>query len=124
MVTESTLVLKTSGKQALTFFADALDGSPIANARVTLWERYYDGRKWIWQDHKAKSGDDGLVVFDLAGVRKQKEIFAAARRDGSQAFATGQAYRQPAATASWRLYVSTDRPAYRPRETAHWKVAQ
>ncbi|UCD10835.1 MAG: alpha-2-macroglobulin [Nitrospinaceae bacterium] len=122
LVTESTLVLKTSGKQALTFFADALDGSPIANARVTLWERYYDGRKWIWQDHKAKSGDDGLVVFDLAGVRKQKEIFAAARRDGSQAFATGQAYRQPAATASWRLYVSTDRPAYRPRETAHWKV--
>jgi len=122
LVTQSALVVKTSGRQALTYFADAEGGSPIAGARVSLWERYYDGRKWVWQDHAAKTGDDGLAVFSLTGTRGQNEIFAAARLDKEQAFSTGSAYRPQAASQPWRLYVSTDRPAYRPDETAQWKV--
>ena len=41
LVSDATLVVKSSTKQALVFFADALTGAPIANANVALWESYY-----------------------------------------------------------------------------------
>ena len=63
LVSDSSLVLKTSGTQALVYFCDAEDGSPLAKAPVTLWERYYTGRKWVWKDHSAKTNKQGLAVF-------------------------------------------------------------
>ena len=41
LVTDATLVLKSTTSQALAFFTNALTGAPIANASVALWESYY-----------------------------------------------------------------------------------
>ncbi len=122
LVTGSTLVLKTTPTQALLYFADAKDGRPEAGAQVSLWERYYDGRKWRWRDHGGKTDDDGLAVFPLTGQARHRQIYAAARLGMNQAFATGNAYQPRVHHEAWRLYVSTDRPAYRPGEKAQWKV--
>src|SRR6185295_9685173 len=40
LVTDAALVLKSSGKQALVYFCNALDSSPLANGKVRLWERW------------------------------------------------------------------------------------
>ncbi len=122
LVTESSLILKTSGKQALVYFADSGNGAPLANARVHLHERHYTGRKWVWDDHTARTDKNGLAMFDLEGERNNSELFVGAALKDRQAFVTGYNYRYRHEKSSWKLYVATDRPAYRPKETAQWKL--
>ena len=122
LVTESSLILKTSGKQALVYFADSGNGAPLANARVHLHERHYTGRKWVWDDHTARTDKNGLAMFDLEGERNNSELFVGAALKDRQAFVTGYNYRYRHEKSSWKLYVATDRPAYRPNETVQWKL--
>src|SRR5262245_20460311 len=49
LVSDTTLVLKSSTNQALAFFTNALTGAPIANASVALWESYYLNNRWRWR---------------------------------------------------------------------------
>ncbi len=122
LVTEAALVLKTTGKQALVYFCDAMSGAPIANARVALWERHYTGRKWVWSDRTAQTDADGLARFELKDSRHSEELFAAALESDRQAFGIGHNRRYHLDRAQWKLYAFTDRPAYRPGETAEWKL--
>jgi len=122
LVTDSSLILKSSGTQALVYFCDALDGSPLAKARVTLWERYYTGRKWVWKDHSAKTNKQGMAVFSLKDSKNNGNLFANAKAGDRQAFSLGYSQKYYSNQGQWKLYVFTDRPAYRPNETAHWKV--
>ena len=122
LVTESSLVLKTSGKRALVYFADSGNGAPIAGAQVHLHERHYTGRKWVWDDQTAKTNKNGLAVFDLEGERNNSELFVGAALKDQQAFVTGYNQRYHHQRDAWKLYVTTDRPAYRPNETAQWKL--
>ena len=122
LVTESSLVLKTSGKRALVYFAQSQNGAPLANARVHLHERHYTGRKWVWDDQTAKTNKDGLAVFGLEGDHHNSELFIGAALKDQQAFVSGYNQRYRHSRDSWKLYVSTDRPAYRPNETTQWKL--
>ena len=65
LVTDASLVLKTSGKQALVYVCNALDSSPLADGKVRLWERYYQENHWHWRDASKKTDPDGIAVFDL-----------------------------------------------------------
>jgi hypothetical protein len=120
LVTDASLVLKTSGKQALAYFCNALDGSPVANARLKLWERYHDG-SWHWRDAEAKTDKDGLAVFDLSKATSRDQLFVAAAIEDRQAFSFGYSHYYNPGHQPWRIYAFTDRPAYRPKETAQWK---
>jgi uncharacterized protein YfaS (alpha-2-macroglobulin family) len=122
LVTESSLVLKTSGKQALVYFADSSNGAPLSKARVHLHERHYTGRKWVWDDHTAQTNKDGLAIFELESERNNSELFVGAALKNQQAFVSGYNRRYQHERDSWKLYVNTDRPAYRPNETAEWKL--
>ncbi|NIQ03061.1 MAG: hypothetical protein GWO19_22590, partial [Nitrospinaceae bacterium] len=53
LVTDAALVLKASGTQALVYFCDVQNGAPLPQAQVSLWERYNNGRKWVWKVHSA-----------------------------------------------------------------------
>ena len=122
LVTESSLVLKTSGKRALVYFAHSENGAPLAKASVHLHERHYTGRKWVWDDQTAKTNKDGLAVFELEADRHNSELFVGAALKDQQAFVSGRNQRYHRNRDSWKLYVSTDRPAYRPNETPQWKL--
>lgn len=122
LVTDSSLVLKSSGTQALVYFCDALDGSPLTKAKVSLWERYYTGKKWVWKNHTAKTNKQGLAVFSLKDSSHNGDLFASAKTENRQAFSQGFSQKYYSNREQWKLYVFTDRPAYRPNETAHWKV--
>jgi alpha-2-macroglobulin len=122
LVTESALVLKTSGKRALIYFANSGNGAPLAKARVHLHERHYTGRKWVWDNHTTQTNKDGLAIFNLEGERNNSELFVGAALKNQQAFVSGYNQRYNNDKDSWKLYVTTDRPAYRPNETAEWKL--
>jgi uncharacterized protein YfaS (alpha-2-macroglobulin family) len=122
LVSDATLVLKTSGRQALAFFANVNDGSPIANANVKLFERSYNGREYVWQEFTKQTNQDGIAVFDLSQRNNyNEEIFAVAMSDERQAFVQGYAGQHNNIDEAWRIYAFTDRPAYRPNETAQFK---
>ena len=122
LVTDATLVLKTSGKRALIYFCHAVTGAPLSGASVKLWHRIYENQDWVWREQTGTTDTDGLARFDLpANTQSYTDIFVSAASAGRQAFSTGNSpnyrpYEQP-----WRIYAFTDRPAYRPHETAQWK---
>lgn len=121
LVSDATLVLKSSSKQALVFFADAVTGAPIANANITLWESYYLNNKYRWRRLRQLTDAEGLARFSLRGRADSQNLFAAGAGNDRQAFASGYAYGGSSGEQNWRIYAFTDRPAYRPKETMQWK---
>lgn len=123
LVTDASLVLKSSPTQALVYFCNAITGAPIANATVSLWESYYDGNKWHSRKLRQTTNGEGLAPFALKG-NYSRNLFAAASSGPNserQAFTGGYANGYNAPGESWRIYAFTDRPAYRPKETVQWK---
>jgi hypothetical protein len=122
LVTDSSLVLKTSGKQALVYICNALNGSPLANGKVKLWERWHENNTWRVRVQSKETGQDGIAVFDLAARQNNNvELFVSAIRDDRQAFSPGNSHWYGRNLEPWRIYAFTDRPAYRPKETVNWK---
>ncbi len=120
LISDATLVLKSSGKQALVFFANALNGAPIANASITLWESYYSDSNWRWRRVRQTTNAEGLSQFPLRSMPGSRNLFATAASNDRQGFAVGQGYWGEG-SRNWRIYAFTDRPAYRPKETMQWK---
>ena len=121
MITDTSIVLKSSAKQALVYFCNAETGAPIANAEVALWESYYAAEKWHWRKQRQTTNRDGLAPFALKGTSDSHSLFAAAASDERQAFSNGYANGYNRSDQAWRIYAFTDRPAYRPKETVQWK---
>jgi hypothetical protein len=121
LVSDAAVVLKTSGQQALVYMCNALNSSPLTNADVHLWERYFDDQHWHWHESSKTTGADGIAVFDLLHKRDGEQIFAGAKVKDRQAFGTAGSYYYNQPGQEWKIYATTDRPAYRPKETAQWK---
>jgi uncharacterized protein YfaS (alpha-2-macroglobulin family) len=121
LVTDASLVLKSSGKQALVYFCNALTGAPIANASVGLWESYYYDNKWHWRRLRQTTNSDGLAQFAVKTVGGAHNLFASAASNDRQAFSAGYSSGYNNGGDVWRIYAFTDRPAYRPKETVNWK---
>ena len=119
LVSESSLVLKTHGSSALLYMCSALDGSPVAGAEFSIWR--FSSRHDSWQVRRGQTGDDGVarVRFTREG-NNSYSFFAAVSHGDQQAFSQGHGYSQQ--HSKWKVYVLTDRPAYRPGEEAHWKL--
>jgi uncharacterized protein YfaS (alpha-2-macroglobulin family) len=121
MITDASIVLKSSAKQALVYFCNAETGAPIANAEVALWESYYLNEKWHWRKLRQTTNHDGLAPFALKGISDSHSLFASAISGERQAFSNGYANGYDRDDEAWRIYAFTDRPAYRPKETVQWK---
>jgi alpha-2-macroglobulin len=121
LVTDASLVLKSSSKQALVYFSSAQTGAPIANASIALWESYYTYNKWHWRKLRQTTNGDGLATFTLKTETSSRNLFVSAAANDRQAFAAGYANGNDSAGDTWRIYAFTDRPAYRPKETVQWK---
>ncbi len=119
LVSESSLILKTHGASALLYMCSVLDGSPVAGADYSIWR--YSNRHDSWQVRRGQTGDDGVarVRFTREG-NNSYSFFAAVSHQDQQAFSQGHGYSQQ--HSKWKVYVLTDRPAYRPGEKAHWKL--
>ncbi|PWT89769.1 MAG: alpha-2-macroglobulin [Blastocatellia bacterium] len=122
LVSDVSVLVKSSSKQALAYFANALSGAPVANANVALWENYYlaDGT-WHWRRITGVTNADGLAKFSLTNSTSSHNLFVSAASGDHQAFSSAYSYNYSNETDGWRIYAFTDRPAYRPNETVQWK---
>jgi uncharacterized protein YfaS (alpha-2-macroglobulin family) len=126
LVSDTTLVLKHSDHQALVYFCNAVSSAPIANAPVKLWESWWEGgygNHWHSRSFDGVTDSNGVVVVPLGAKQNSSLSFLATARDGDR-----QAYVEENGgwygernSADWHFYAFTDRPAYRPTETANWK---
>lgn len=122
LVTDGALVLKASGRQALVWFCNAVNSAPIGGGTVHLWERWYDEQRWHVREQTKTAGADGIAVFELDKRNQSNvELFASVVRGDRQAFSVGDGYWADRESEPWKIYAYTDRPAYRPEETARWK---
>lgn len=123
LVTDASLVLKSSGKQALVYFCHAVSGAPLTGANVKLWEKSYSSgsQQWVWRESAKETNRDGIAVFPLTGDQSSGELFVSAASSDRQAFSLGNSYHSARDEQPWRIYAFTDRPAYRPKETVQWK---
>lgn len=122
LVTDAALVLKNSGRQALVYFCNAINSAPVPDATVKLWESWWDNNHWHSRSYDATTGTNGAVVISVEPHPNQM-FFVTARNGGRQAFTGGGGgwYGENGSGGDWHFYAFTDRPAYRPKETANWK---
>jgi hypothetical protein len=125
VVTSLAAVTKTSREQSQVFVAHALTGEPVAGADVQVSWRVREGRRYVWHEAKGETNDAGMFQHDLPGKQRHYRMHLLARTDGGEhkSYAYAQTYR------SWwqrrrpdlSFYGYTDRPAYRPEESVHFK---
>ncbi|MEW6251536.1 MAG: alpha-2-macroglobulin family protein, partial [Planctomycetota bacterium] len=118
LVTDMAVVLKTAPSQALVYCCDAFSGAPLADVDLVLWE-LDSNRKGRRQTGRTNA--DGLAVFATTQRRDYHMIRVAALRKDRQALCNGQAWWERPDRPEWRIYATTDRPAYRPGDTVQWK---
>ncbi|MDQ3282488.1 MAG: MG2 domain-containing protein [Acidobacteriota bacterium] len=117
LVSDAHILVHMAGGSARVFVSDVETGEPIPNARVTGWT---EGR--TPQRISATTNANGLAEFESLQSTLTLITAASGKR---QAWHHGYmwSYMPPrGAGAQWRVYAFTDRPAYRPNETVHWKV--
>ena len=116
LVSDINIVAHTSGTRSDVYVSDVLTGAPVPNARVRLWR---DNR-----DVNATTDANGLARIDLPGTGNRNVLITAAAGSRQAYLTTYSYYWNPPADENqqWRIYAFTDRPAYRPGETVHWKI--
>lgn len=125
LITDAALVVKTSGRKALVYACNAIDGSPINGAKIALWEAVYTSTTstWAWRRADATADRDGLATIELMSEGSSRSIFVTMAHDDRQAFSNAYSYGQQGdSNGEWKIYAYTDRPAYRPGDDANWKL--
>ena len=121
LVTDTSIVLKSAGKQALVYFCNAIDGSPVANATVKVWEQGYENNQTVWYEATKITNEDGIARVDLKAPNNSSQLFVTASLNNRQAISNGYNNSYNRNEERWKIYAYTDRPAYRPKETVNWK---
>ena len=118
LVTDANVLVHSSGGRADLFVCSAVTGEPIPDARVRVWIQKQQGSAEV-RDVRGDAKGFASVKFDTSSGAIVVAASAAANR---QATVTTWSYNYRNPSAPWRIYAFTDRPAYRPDETVHWKI--
>ena len=117
LVTDMALVVKRSGQKALVYACGAIDGAPVAGARIRL----LGSSEGDWHA-EAVADQDGIARFDLPQSMAETNIVALASNGSRQAFAASRGSAVPSTFGAPIFYALTDRPAYRPGDKVQWKL--
>ncbi|MEQ8850692.1 MAG: alpha-2-macroglobulin family protein [Phycisphaerales bacterium] len=126
LVTDLSTIVKVSQERAVVFCCDALTGAPVENASITAVVGVNRNRNhsWFFERRTLTTDGDGLAVISMPDADDQRSayVFVTARSGDRQSAQESSHWRYRSGKLDWRVYAYTDRPAYRPEETAKWKV--
>lgn len=123
IVTDIAAVTKSASDRTIVYVCHAETGAPVEKAQVKLVEMFWRGREISSRTRDGETDASGLIEFMTdAGPRHSGVVLALS--DGRPAIAQMIPIFMPSqeSALSWKLFGVTDRPAYRPNETLHWKV--
>jgi uncharacterized protein YfaS (alpha-2-macroglobulin family) len=127
LVSDTSLVLKASSEQTFVYVCDVLSGEPRPEQPVVLWFGHYDRNDtWIWKSLTATTDASGLARFQPE-LNSDHGFHFIAFSPSAPSWASTHFYnhrqsRSDQKDPEWKIYAETDRPAYRPKETMHWKI--
>ncbi|MFT4649517.1 MAG: hypothetical protein ACI9X4_002757, partial [Glaciecola sp.] len=123
LVTETALILKSSGQDLHAWVTNAITGKPVPGQQVQARVRVRDSKgRGFWRQVQATTGSDGLAHLVGPQTHDYREAFVAVKTEQGSAFAVlSQNDFKP--ENAWRVHVVTDRPAYRPDQTVSWKLS-
>lgn len=119
LVSDANIVVQSAGRTAQVYVSDVLTGAPIAGARVRASQLVR--RESV--DTTAETDARGLAA--VARVPNSQGMLVVAAAGARQAYVLTDYYWWAGRSHDedeWRIYAFTDRPAYRPGETVHWKM--
>ncbi len=137
VVSDQAVVLKWGPGHAAGYLAQVESGAPLPDATVTAWFGVMENNTGKtpnqpvrrWEQRTVKADKDGLLQFDLPRVDGGVLVFLAAAAPGAGGAPGRPAWvvlndwnGRPDLNRDWRIYVFSDRPAYRPGEKASWKI--
>jgi uncharacterized protein YfaS (alpha-2-macroglobulin family) len=122
LITDLALVAEQAPGELVAWAVGAEDGAPRAGQPVKAFVGIQENRGWRWREFEAQTDAQGLARFDLGPLSQEyASVLLTAGRGGSQAMVQSSAAGYTP-EQGWRLLLTTDRPAYRPGQTAHWKL--
>ncbi|HEY6140907.1 MAG TPA: MG2 domain-containing protein [Thermoanaerobaculia bacterium] len=114
LVTETAILTHALGNRLQIYVANAITGEPVAGARVRVLQNHQSQRT-------AETNASGLAEVTV-GDNESGSTLITAVRGAQQAYDITNVYPVRPSPAEWRVYAFTDRPAFRPGETVHWKI--
>ncbi|HWB19136.1 MAG TPA: MG2 domain-containing protein, partial [Phycisphaerales bacterium] len=127
LVSNASLIVKAVNDKTLVFYTDAVSGAPIAGAQVQVTQTRWNNQQQLSQAATKTTDAQGLCLFepgDFPSLPKNMygQYYVGAKMEGRQAFAVSSMQMYSAGHEPWKIYAFTDRPAYRPEDTVHWKL--
>ncbi len=120
LVTDVVIQLETSAPSLRLWCTEAQSGRPIAGAEVKVWTRRR-GNPGFWEQHESTTGADGLAKLEIDAVGGNFDFLALLKNREHQAICTSWASFH-GSSRGMRVYVVTDRPAYRPDQDVQWRL--
>jgi len=120
VVSDANIVTHSLAGRSDIYVSDALHGAPIADARVRVWHWERKGNDTVAVSQRLRTDANGIAHADIE--RSSGQILIMASAGARQALFRSYVYGSYGDEAQWRFYAFTDRPAYRPGETVHWKM--
>ncbi len=127
VITDVEVQLVPGEREVLAMVSDRKTRAPISGARVVGLVQGYDAQNtWRAVAVDGKTGADGMLLAsaDLASMRYQRFRLAAARgADAALLEAMDHGAQGSGLVAGeHRVFITTDRPLYRPQSTGHYKI--
>ena len=126
IVTSALVQSRNHGEGVSLLVTDAESGAPIEGARIQLLRGLRGRNDWSYRSYNFKSDVDGLVRLNERNVdslsRSQFFVVGETDRGPVILFESGSFYGSRLDAEVLKYYAYTDRPAYRPGDTIHWKV--
>ncbi len=122
LVTDLAIATRTSSDGILAWAVDARTGEPRDSATLADWTSIYRNGSHRILHHSATTDHDGVAMLEFDPGVSGQGLLVGQWKD-RQAVVPFWGYRTSrSGDEPWRIYAFTDRPAYRPDETVHWKL--
>jgi uncharacterized protein YfaS (alpha-2-macroglobulin family) len=115
--TNVALITKRSGDETLCFVSDVNTGKPVPGVSLTM---YWQGQPL---GSPLKTDERGLARIKIPALKGSGNILYYAKNGEAPAFVSEYVYEteDSGKPLSWRAFLQTDRPIYRPGDTLHYK---
>ncbi len=114
IVSDVVLVTKTANSHVLGYLVDRKSGEPVANAEISAVARNTE-------PVTVRTDSNGLANFTLKAPAGAQDFRMVAKRDADFAIGDIASWSFSNHARAWTGLIYTDRPIYRPGDTAHFR---
>ncbi len=129
LVSDLVVISKRRGEKVLLYACDALTGAPAPDVQFRAWDlaTTSEGQQWTGNSYTAAADAQGIAHLQAKaaiGSSEDVSLLILAGDGARQTILTsydGYWWDRSDESEQWRIYAHSDRPAYRPGDTANYR---